>query len=126
MSQEQKYLLLKAQESLTAARLLTSNNLFSVAASRVYYAMFYVAQAFLLEEDLSFSSHSAVISNFGRLFAKTQRVPAVFHRFLINAQEKRTEADYDLYAEVTLEELEVMLDQAEEMLTFAMEHLNDV
>ena len=52
MSQEQKYLLLKAQESLTAARLLTSNNLFSVAASRVYYAMFYVAQAFLLATNV--------------------------------------------------------------------------
>ena len=126
MSKEQKQLLLKAQESLTAAKILTSNNLFAVAASRVYYVMFYVAQAFLLEEELSFSSHSAVISNFGRLFAKHQRVPIAFHRFLINAQEKRTEADYDLNPEITPEELYLMLGQAEEMLAFAVQNLNDV
>jgi uncharacterized protein (UPF0332 family) len=81
--------------------------------------MFYIAQAFLLEDVLSFSSHAAVISAFGRLFAKTNRVPTEFHRFLINAQEKRTEADYDLNPDITLEELRVMLSQAEEMLNYA-------
>jgi uncharacterized protein (UPF0332 family) len=126
MSKEQKQLLLKAQESLTAAKILVDNDLLAVAASRVYYTMFYVAQAFLLEEDLSFSSHSAVISNFGRLFAKTQRVPTVFHRFLINAQEKRTEADYDLNPEITSNDLSLMLEQAQEMLTFALQSLNNI
>jgi uncharacterized protein (UPF0332 family) len=52
--------------------------------------MFYIAEAFLLGEGLTFSSHSAVIAAFGREFAKTKRLPVEYHRYLINAQEKRT------------------------------------
>ena len=124
MTKEQQQLLGKARESLEAAELLASNDLLAVSASRVYYAMFDMAQAFLLADELSFSSHAAVISAFGRLFAKTNRVPTEFHRFLINAQEKRTEADYDLNPEITLEELGVMLSQAEEMFNYAVANLD--
>jgi uncharacterized protein (UPF0332 family) len=41
--------------------------------------MFYVAEAFLEGEGLSFSSHSAVISAFGQYFARTGRIPTDFH-----------------------------------------------
>jgi uncharacterized protein (UPF0332 family) len=53
--------------------------------------MFYVAEAFLLGERLSFSSHAAVISAFGRDFARTGRVPVEFHRYLISAQNLRNQ-----------------------------------
>jgi uncharacterized protein (UPF0332 family) len=61
---EQIALLRKAAESLRAAELLATNELFDFAASRAYYTMFYVAEAFLLNEGLTFSSHAAVISAF--------------------------------------------------------------
>lgn len=121
MMTEQQQLLSKAKESLQAAQILESNGLVAVSASRVYYSMFYVAQAFLLSEELSFSSHSSVISAFGRIFAKAKRVPPEFHRYLINAQEIRTEADYDLNPEITSVQLKKMIDQAEEMLNFAIQ-----
>ena len=70
MSKEQKLLLKKAQRSLQGAELLIDNGFFELAVSRAYYAMFDIASAFVLGNDLSFSSHSAVISAFGRYFAK--------------------------------------------------------
>jgi uncharacterized protein (UPF0332 family) len=51
--------------------------------------MFYVAEAFLEGEGLSFSSRSAVTSAFGRHFAKTGKAPIEFHRSLIRAEELR-------------------------------------
>jgi uncharacterized protein (UPF0332 family) len=57
--------------------------------------MFYVAQAFLLEEKAAYSKHSAVISAFGQRFAKTGRVPDAYHRYLIEGQESRNIGDYD-------------------------------
>ena len=62
MIPEQIALLTKVGESLRAARLLATNELLDFAASRAYYTMFYVAEAFLLGEGLTFSSHAAVIS----------------------------------------------------------------
>lgn len=42
MTDDQKNLLEKAKESLAAAELLFSHGYFSTAASRAYYAMFYI------------------------------------------------------------------------------------
>ena len=41
-----------------------------------------------------------MISAFGRMFAKTKQVPSEFDRYLIDAQEIRTEADYDLNPQI--------------------------
>jgi uncharacterized protein (UPF0332 family) len=57
--------------------------------------MFYTATALLDAEGLAFSSHAAVIGEFGRIFAKTGRVSPEFHRFLLEAQEERLGGDYE-------------------------------
>ena len=71
MNPQQRDLLNKAQESLNAAKLLKNNYYFDYAVSRAYYAMFYIAEAYLEGENQQFSSHAAVISSFGKNFAKT-------------------------------------------------------
>jgi uncharacterized protein (UPF0332 family) len=60
MKPEQGDLLRKAEDSLNAAKLMRENGYYDFAASRAYYAMFYVAEAFLLGKGLAFSKHSAV------------------------------------------------------------------
>lgn len=94
MNEDVKDLLLQAGDSLSAARLLLQNGYPGYAASRAYYAMFYVAEAFLKTKELAFSKHSAVIAAFGREFANTGMVPIEFHGFLIKAQEMRHKGDY--------------------------------
>ncbi|MEQ8225686.1 MAG: HEPN domain-containing protein [Candidatus Eremiobacterota bacterium] len=66
MSKEQIELLNEARKSLSAAKLLLDGGYTGYAASRAYYAMFYIAEAFLEGEGMSFSKHSAVIANFGK------------------------------------------------------------
>jgi len=61
MTPEQAALLKKAKDSLDAARLLVERSFYDFGVSRTYYAMFYIAEAFLLGEGLSFSKHSAVM-----------------------------------------------------------------
>jgi len=55
MTPEQAALLSKAHDSVRAAKLLSDAKLCDLAVSRAYYAMFYVAEAFLLGVGLSFS-----------------------------------------------------------------------
>lgn len=62
--------------------------------------MFYCAEALLLTKDLSFSKHSAVISAFGREFAKTGALPPEFHRILIDSRQLREQGDYDAKAAI--------------------------
>jgi len=119
---ECQLLLEKARNSLQAARLLIENNLADIAVTRAYYTMFYCAEAFLLSKNLSFSSHSAVISAFGREFVKTEEVPVQYHRFLIDAQIRRNEADYDFQPNIAIDEVERLIEQAGEILDFTREY----
>lgn len=119
MTADQRELLEKARISLTAAKLLLEGSLPDFAASRAYYVMFYVAQAFLEGEGMAFSRHSAVIAAFGRDFARLGRVPIEFHQYLIKAQEIRQSGDYGPPHAVTLEEAAEQIARAERFLEVA-------
>ncbi|MEG4290321.1 HEPN domain-containing protein [Microcoleus sp. C2C3] len=119
MKPEQLDLLLKARQSLSAAKLLLNNGFPDYAASRAYYAMFYIAEAFLDGEGMSFSSHAAVIKAFSREFARTGRVPAEFHRFLIDAQDLRNSGDYGGLDTVTVEQAAEQINCGEQFLELA-------
>lgn len=123
MKKEQKQLLEKALDSFNAARVLFDEEYYEFCVSRTYYTMFYIAQAFLLELNLSFSKHSAIISGFGREFIATKRLPDKFHRYLIDAQNIRNIGDYDTVAEVSQEEAEVEIHRAKEFLEIANEKI---
>ena len=116
MMSQQLALLKKASESLQAAQLLAEQEFYSFAVSRAYYAMFYVAQAFLLGEGLNFSKHATVISQFGQHFAKTKRAPAKFHRYLIDAQDDRITGDYRIQPSLSALQAETHINRAKEFL----------
>jgi uncharacterized protein (UPF0332 family) len=126
MNDEQQALLLKAQQSLEAAKLLLHNEYPDYATSRAYYTMFYIASAFLEGQGLSFSKHSAVIAAFGREFAKPQRIPSEFHRYLIEAQELRAVGDYGQLNAITTDQAAEQIDRAEQFLAIATQYIDTI
>ncbi len=123
MTAEQMALQRKAEESLKAAELLAEQGYNDFAVSRAYYAMFYIASAFLLGEGLTFSKHSTVIAKFGEYFIKTGRVPTEFHRYLIKAENSRLIGDYDTGQSITSEHAQLQINRAKEFLQLADRHL---
>jgi uncharacterized protein (UPF0332 family) len=114
---EQNSLLEKAEESLQAAALLAGEGFHAFAVSRAYYAMFYCAEALVLELGLAFSKHSGVIAAFGERFVKTGKVDSEFHRFLIEAQESRNAGDYDVSAEFSKDDSAEQIERARRFIT---------
>jgi len=119
MMPEQKALLTQARASLEAAKVLRREGYPPFAASRAYYTMFYAAEALLLDKGLAFSKHSAVHAAFGKHFVKTGAVPPEFHRCLIRGLEVRSAADYGKASDVTADEMESQLANAEKFLEMA-------
>jgi uncharacterized protein (UPF0332 family) len=121
---EQQALLDKARRSIEAAQSLIQQKFYDFAVSRAYYAMFYIAEALLDQEGLSFSSHAAVISAFGQYLARPGKIPAEFHRQLIDAQAQRTRADYDPQsADLSQIDAENIVSQAQAFLATAVQKL---
>lgn len=123
MTPEQQALLDKAQRSLQAAQSLCHQQFYDFAVSRAYYTMFYVAEALLDAQGLSFSSHAAVISAFGQYLARPGIVPIDLHRQLIDAQTLRSQADYDLNPIFSLQDTQTLLSQAANFLAIAAQRL---
>jgi uncharacterized protein (UPF0332 family) len=85
--------------------------------------MFYVAEALLLDQGLAFSSHSAIIANFGKEFAKTKIFDSKFHNYLIKSQDRRNIGDYAIGSHLTEEEVLEMLSWAKEFLKAGGDYL---
>jgi uncharacterized protein (UPF0332 family) len=121
MTPEQQALLDKAQRSLEASQKLVDQGFYEFAVSRAYYAMFYIAEALLDKEGLSFSSHAAVISAFGQFLARPGKVPLDLHRQLIDAQALRTRADYDIHPNLSKQDAQTLIAQADSFLAIAQQ-----
>lgn len=124
MNPEINALLVKAKRSQKAAANLLDDGDIDFSASRSYYSLFYTAEALLLFRGLSFSSHSAVLANFGKEFAKTKDMDVKFHLYLIDAQDKRNIGDYSIARSVSEEEAREMLDWAKEFIEAAENYLS--
>lgn len=116
-------LLEKARESRDAAELLRQESYPDFAASRAYYALFYIAEAMLLDRGLAFSSHSAVIAAYGKEFAKPGILSAKFHRYLIDAEGLRNVGDYGVGSVVTDVQAQELLRWVDEFITTAEAYL---
>jgi uncharacterized protein (UPF0332 family) len=85
--------------------------------------MFYSASALLEGEGLSFAKHSAIISAFGREFAKTERIPKQYHRHLKEAQDLRLLGDYGELNIIEQEEAATQIQRAAEFIILAETYL---
>ena len=112
MTDKQRKFIEKAKRSVAAAEMLMHASDTDFAISRAYYAMFYTAEALLLEKGLTFSKHSAMVAAFGQHFAATGELPTEYHRYLMDAQEDRNASDY-------LTEDRVPAERAQEHITRA-------
>ena len=113
----------KAERYIRSAQLLAADGDFDSAASRLYYAMFYVAEALLEAQGLTFTSHKAVISAFGQHFTKTKALDLRFHQALLSAFSQRQLGDYTTDAGLAREDINTLLADAQGFLVAAREWL---
>jgi len=116
MNQESQNLVAKAKRSLAAAKRLSDAGDHDFAAARAYYAMFYVAEAALLEKGLSFSNHSAVISQFFEQFVKSGVVTKELHKSLHRAFLLRQEGDYMSVPNISAKTVEKLIEDTKTFL----------
>ena len=85
--------------------------------------MFYIAEALLNEKELSFSKHGNIHAAFGEYFAKTKILDPKFHRWLIDAFDKRLVGDYGVDATIKMDIAALMINLARDFLEAAQTYL---
>ena len=115
----------KADKYLRSAGLLLREGDVDSAASRLYYSMFYVAEALLLSEGMRFTSHRGVISSFGEKFVKSGRLSPRYHEWLRDAFDKRQYGDYRVLSGLGSADIRLMMDRAGAFLGIVRKMLED-
>jgi uncharacterized protein (UPF0332 family) len=117
MTEQARKLLEKAEHALEVAKKLLDDGYPSDSASKVYYSMFYAAQALLKSEGIDVVKHSAVESALGYYFAKTGRIDPKYHKMLIGARKIREIADYDIQEEIVEPAASLKIEEGEAFLS---------
>lgn len=113
----------KAARAIHAAETLLRSGDADFAAGRAYYAMFYIATALLTERGLRARKHGGVHALFGQQFAQTGLLVPKFHRWLLDALDKRLQGDYGVEVVLAPADVSIMIEQARELLKTATEYL---
>jgi len=116
MDERIEKLLEKAQEDLKASEIMIENGIFRIAASRIYYAMFYIAEAILLTKELRFTSHKGLISSFSKEFIKSGIFNVKFGKMLREAFDIRQNSDYEIIPDITENKTKEFLEEAKKYL----------
>lgn len=106
-----------AAEFMETARSNFDNGYFRSAADRAYYAMFHAATAALLGKGIrEVKSHAALIQLFGKEFVATKLVDAEMNKQLQRAFDVRQKSDYDIAASFDENNVEQMVERAQEFV----------
>jgi uncharacterized protein (UPF0332 family) len=116
MNEEVRRYIEKADHALEVAEKLIKDGYAPDAASKIYYSMFYAAQAALKSEGIDVMKHSAVESAFGYYFAKPGRIDPKYHRMLLDARKVREIADYDIEEEIIEPVASLKIEEGKEFL----------
>ncbi len=94
------------------------------AVNRAYYAMFYCMTALLLSENVQAKTHQGVRAKFGEVFIKTSLLPRILANYVRDAFDVRQDADYDLDADITEDEAQILVGNAQIFYQYAKNYLN--
>ncbi len=111
-----KYHLEEATHKLAAARLLLKEGFYRDSVSRAYYSMYHAAKALLLTKNVSPKTHRGVIREFGLEFVRKDLIEKYYSKALAKGKDIREMADYDVIVDISKEEAESIVEDAERFL----------
>lgn len=122
-----RYRIKQAEESLEEAKFLMAGKQSPRSViNRSYYSMFYAVSALLVYEPYSSSKHSGVLSYFNRRFVTGGIFSENLGRSINKAFELRQRGDYREYFELTYEQVEPYIPEAEVFINAVKNYLQKI
>jgi len=110
---------------ITAKRDLNEKD-YPSANNRAYYAIFHAMRAVLATYELDFRRHSAVISNFMRLYLKTNKTNRNYGELITNASIIRNKSDYSDFYVCSKEDTIALVNGAEDFINDIQKYLENI
>ena len=100
-----RYRIEKAYKNMEEASAVAKLGYWNLTGNRLYYAVFHMASALLLDKGLSAKTHAGVIHLIGEKFIATGLLDKSYGRLFSRLYELRQSGDYDDMYDATEEEV---------------------
>lgn len=111
-----KYRIEKAERTLIEAKDCASMGHWTLSANRLYYSLFYMSNALLVDKGMFAKTHAGVIAKINEHFVKSGLLTKEEGRILSILQNMRRSGDYDDCFEWSKEEVEPFFEKARMLL----------
>ena len=105
----------EAEKRIEASKILLSEGYYKDAVSRAYYSMYYASKALLSMKGPQTKTHEGLASKIGEL-AIEGVIEREYGKMVTKAKDMRGTADYGMYKEFSIEEVESVIEDAERFL----------
>ena len=110
------YRISRAKETFEEAILLANKSHWNAVANRLYYSCFYMVNALLINNDLSFSSHNGVKREFHKSFVKKGIISVESGKLYSRLFNLRQEGDYIDFKRFEQEDIEPFINEVKEFI----------
>ena len=114
-----------SSECLSAAQSLLNSKNYKSAANRSYYAVFHAMRAVLAFDEIDMKHHSGIISEFRRLYIKTEVFDTKLSQIISELFDIRTDSDYDDFFVISKSEAAKQVENASLFLDTICNYLNN-
>ena len=114
---------IRAKECLEAAKLLLEAGDYKSAANRSYYAVFHAMRSVLAFDEIDMKHHSGIMSEFRRLYIKTEILDKSLSPIITMLFDIRQESDYDDFFVISKEEVVEQIENAATFLAAIQQYL---
>lgn len=116
----------KAEKYVETAEHLLKYGDYDSSVSRAYYSMYFMAKALLLTKSSNPKTHSGTISEFSRIFIKTEILPISSAKLLKKGFETRLLGDYNISVEINEDEAKDLVETAQSFIEKTRRYLIDI
>ena len=111
-----KYWIEKSYKALDSAKLSFEQKFYETVMNRLYYSAFYMVNAYLQIEGISYRKHSAVRSFFNKKFIKGNLLEKDYGNIYNRLYQIREEADYSIIFDIEKDKVEWYINQTEKLI----------
>jgi uncharacterized protein (UPF0332 family) len=110
------YRIERSKESLEEAKILASTEHWNTVANRLYYSCFYIASAYLVDNNFEASTHNGIKTGFNKALISNGKLEKIYGQLYNNLFNIRQDADYRDFKDVKEEKIKPMISLVGEMI----------
>lgn len=111
------YRILRAKEALQEAKLLGASQHWNTAGTRLYYACFYIASAYMVKNDITASTHNGVKIAFNSDLIHTGKIKREYGQLYNKLLKLRQDADYRDFRDVSEDSIKPLFLSVKELIS---------